>query len=61
MDKLLATQHIDGTKGENGDGAGLSPIRSGFERNVNVTRLNQTRFLNAQFKKINNFIILRSS
>ncbi|MBZ9670056.1 hypothetical protein [Mesorhizobium sp. ES1-3] len=58
MDKLFTTQDIGGTKGENTAGAGLSPIRSGFERNVNINGRDCLQFLNAEFRKINNFIML---
>ncbi|UVK56481.1 hypothetical protein DBIPINDM_003092 [Mesorhizobium sp. AR02] len=58
MDKLFTTQDIGGTKRENAAGAALSPIRSGFERKLTLMGRNRPQFLNAQFRKINNFIIL---
>ncbi|WP_095201185.1 hypothetical protein [Mesorhizobium carmichaelinearum] len=58
MDKLFTAQDIEGTKRENTDGAALSPIRSGFERKLTLMARNPLQSLNAQFRKINNFIIL---
>ncbi|WP_149907597.1 hypothetical protein [Mesorhizobium sp. SARCC-RB16n] len=58
MDKLFTTQDIEGTKGENTAGADLSPIRSGFERNININGRDCLQFLNVEFRKINNFIML---
>ncbi|MEI9408599.1 hypothetical protein [Mesorhizobium salmacidum] len=58
MDKLFTTQDIGGTKREKTADADLSPIRSGFERNININGRDCLLFLNAEFRKINNFIIL---
>ena len=58
MDKLFTTQDIEGTKRENSAGADLSPIRSGFERKLTLMARNRLWFLNARFRKINNFISL---
>ncbi|QND57169.1 hypothetical protein [Mesorhizobium huakuii] len=58
MDKLFTTQDIEGTKRENTFGAGLSPIRSGFERKLTLMARNPLQSLNIRFRKINNFIIL---
>ncbi|MEI9429390.1 hypothetical protein [Mesorhizobium sp. Cs1299R1N3] len=55
MDKLFTTQDIEGTKGEKTSDADLSPIRSGFERNVNINGRDCLLFLNIEFRKINDF------
>ncbi|MBZ9997690.1 hypothetical protein [Mesorhizobium sp. BH1-1-4] len=61
MDKLFTTQDIEGTNQENIAGAALSPIRSGFERNVNINGHDCLQFLNTEFRKINNIIMLSAS
>ncbi|TPM07851.1 hypothetical protein FJ960_08135 [Mesorhizobium sp. B2-3-11] len=58
MDKLFTTQDIGGTKGEKTADADLSPIRSGFGRNVNINGRDRLLFLNVEFRKINDFTTL---